>query len=64
MRYFLFSYTYNSGNGNLFVESAVFPQKSWLREVMSENAQEQINNIVISGWCEFKNKQDADNFNR
>lgn len=62
MRYFLFSYTYNNGNGNYWLMSETFPSRSYLRNIFSEKSNQPVDNIVISGWYEFNNKQDYDDF--
>ncbi len=64
-RFFLFTYNYPSGHGNLNVwtDNNEFPQNKFLKETMSKNANCQPHEIVVTGWNEFKNEADYNAFN-
>lgn len=64
-RFFLFSYSYPSGNGNLNVrtDKKDFPSKEFLKKEMSGMALCKPNEICIFGWNEFKNEADYNAFN-
>ncbi len=65
-RWFLFNYKYFSktkeGNGNLVFESELFPSNIELKQLAAKHSDSNINQVVILGWCEFKNKEDFDRF--
>jgi hypothetical protein len=69
MRYFLFSYTFSAiakaGHGNLFFTSDVFPSNDMLTveaEKIVSKTVDDITSIVITGWNEFKSKEDFNSF--
>lgn len=61
-RYFLFSYSYTTGTGNLAISSMEFPSNKHLRNLMSGLSGADVKDIVILGWNEFKSEEDFLNF--
>ena len=66
MRYFLFTYTgvtdVQSSVGNLWGEFDSFPSNAFLKSEAAEDSGLNDADIVITGWNEFKSKEDYDSF--
>jgi hypothetical protein len=62
MRYFLFTYTwqnrYRVGDGNLWISSDNFPSYKFLKESARSQIHDSDVIVVITGWNEFKCKED------
>jgi len=61
-RYFLFTYRWESpsqfGTGNLWFESARFPSNKHLKSLASKNSPVSPEEVVITGWNEFRDEDD------
>lgn len=67
MRYFFFSYNVQNdkkvGRGNIGIMKETFPSDDELREIAAErNPEMTSDNIIITGWNEFKSEEDYYSF--
>ena len=63
-RYFIFTYFYPGGQGNLCVNTGgdKFPSSKYLKAAMALNACCKHEDIVVTGWNEFKNPSDYQDY--
>jgi len=66
MRYFFVVYLAESSTrratGNLYFEASKFPSNKEIKELARDKKDVCDMSIVVTGWQEFKNKEDYDNF--
>lgn len=68
-RHFLFSYAHPKGVGSLSVSwssptaDKSFPRRTWVCEKAAEYSGFKVDEVVVTGFCEFKTKQDFEAFN-
>ena len=63
MRYFLFHFSFDKGDGSLAIAASGFPPEKQLEELIREDNKVLSEHIVsIVGWTEFKSARDYKNF--